>query len=731
MDVRRFAFCLIAASIPVSNIAQGAAPEPEAASEAERGIRLQPGDDVAEPIDPIREPTPEDEQRLDAMGWFGLAKLRESRGDFRGALEAYREAAERDPERLAIYRGLVPLAFSLNEGEIGLQYALKLVDLDPGDSGLMQQLSRVLVTRGQVAEATALLERAASVATLDKKSAQYVSLQRDLGVLYAAQGEAEKASIAFEVLLSALKKPEAYGLDTRARAALLADPSTTYDRLGQTFLDAGKTDLAVEAFEKAAESRRNRPGVLQYDLARVYLKAGKPEQALEQLEKYVGDERTDRGRAAYDLLGDVLTALGREKEFEDRLRTIAEKDSDNPHVKLVLAERYAVAEKLDDAAALYESALDEVPDPAGHLGLADVYRRQKKTGELVERLARAAVAGAPDDALSASLKKVAEDEELTDGIMKKGRSDASADPPKLDFATAFLFGKLAAEAERVEDASAFYNLAARIRPDRAADIYDELGLTLLLAEKYDDAVATYRKAIESPADDGTRLNLLFRLSQALEFAGKTDEALAAVDEALKVAPEAALLHYQRGWVHFHARRWDEAIGLFQQVIERFPQDADTVRQARLSLSALYVERGDKAKGQQVLEDVYAVSPDDPSVNNDLGYLYADEGKNLEQAEGMIRKALAAEPENAAYLDSMGWVLHRLGRDEEAVVHLEKAVSLPEGDDATLWEHLGDVYDKLGKRDKAREAWTQALERAKKEAAPKPEEIKAIEAKLNP
>jgi len=724
MDVRRFAFCLIAASLPAALAAQVAPPEVK-----RDGIRLQFGDDVAEPIDPVREPTPEDEKRLDAMGWFGLAKLRESRGDFRGALDAYREAVDRDPERLAIYRGLVPLAFSLNEGELGLRYALKLVELDPGDASLMQQLSRVLVTRGQVAEATALLERAASVATIDKKSAQYVSLQRDLGVLYGAQGEAEKASLAFEVLFAALKEPDAYGLDARARAALLADPETTYDRLGQTFLDAGKTDLAVEAFEEAAETRRNRPGVLQYDLARVYLKAGKADQALGQLEAYVKDERTDRGRAAYDLLGEVLTALGREKEFDGRLREIVEKDSDNLHAKLVLAERYAAAERLDDAATLYEEALEEVQDPAGHLGLADVYRRQKKTDKLVERLARAAVAGAPDDALSASLKSVAGDEALAGEILAKGRSDAEAAPPKLDFATAFLFGKLAAEAERVDDAGVFYRLAARIRPDRAADIYDELGLALLLAEKYDDAVSTYRKAIESPADDGTRLNLLFRLSQALEFAGKTDEALAAVDEALKVAPEAPLLHYQRGWVHFHARRWDEAIGLFRQVIDRFPQDADTVRQARLSLSALYVEQGDKAKGRQVLEEVYAVDPDDPSVNNDLGYLYADEGQKLDQAEGMIRKALASEPENAAYLDSMGWVLHRLGRDEEAAGHLEKAVSLPEGDEATLWDHLGDVYQKLGKRDKAREAWTRALERAKKESAPKPEEIKAIEAKL--
>lgn len=730
MDVRRFALLpLILAAPLLARTEEPAAEQPAKPVAKTPALRLQIGDDVAEPIDPIRKRTEKDEQRLDAMGWFGLAQLRESRGDFRAALDAYRKAIELDPTRVPIYRGLVPLAFSLNETDEGLKYALKLVDLDPGDASLMQQLARVLVTRGQVAEATALLERAIAAGSVPKKSPQFVSLQRDLGVLYAAQGQTEKAAPAFEVLLRALKDPKSYGLDNRAKAALLADPETTYERLGQTFLDVNKTDLAVEAFEKAAESRRHKPGILQYDLARVYLKAGQADKALEQLDAYVKDKRTDRGRQAYDLLADVLKALGREKEFDDRLKQIVEQDAENPHAKLALADRYVAADKLDDAAALYEQAMEDAKDPAGYLGLAEVYRRQKKADKLVDLFARAAVAGASDETLNTAIEKVAEDKDLTEQILAKGRTAAEAKPPKIDFATSYLFGKIAAEADRPDDAGTFYKLAIRIRPDRAAELYQEYGVALLLAEKYDEAVEAFRQGLNSPADDSAKLNLMFRLSQALEFAGKTDKALATVADALKIAPEVPLLHYQQGWVNFHARRWDQAEALFRQTIERFAQSDDIVRQARLSLSALYVEKGDKAKGEQVLEQVYAADPDDPSVNNDLGYLYADQGKKLEQAEQMIRKAFAAEPDNPAYLDSMGWILHRLGKDEEAVGHLEKAVAHKNGDDATLWEHLGDVYATLGKSDKARDAWTKALDLAKNEKPPKPDEIKAIEDKL--
>lgn len=693
-------------------------------------IRLQPGDAVAEPLEPIRERTEDTDQQLDAMAWFGVAKLRESRGDFRGALDAYRKAVELDPTAVEVYRGLVPLAFSLNETDDGLKYALKLVELDPGDAGLMQQLSRVLVSRGQVAQAAGLLEKAAAADTVDKKSAQYVSLQRDLGVLYAAQGDNEKAAAAFVVLLEALKDPDAFGLDMRQRAALVADAETTYERLGQTFLDAGKTDLAVEAFEKAAESRRGKTGILQYNLARVYLKAGNPQKALEQLEAYIEAGRTDRGRDAYDLLVEVLTAIEREGEITDRLQAIIEKDGKNTYAKLVLADRYAKADKLDDAAKLYEAALAETKDAAGYLGLADVYRRQKRADKLIEFLARGAGAGASDQSLLETLTRITEDDALTDEILAAGRAETEAQPPTIDFASAYLLGKLAVQAERYDDADLFYRAAIRIRPDRAAPLYEEYGRQLLLADRYEEAVALYRDALEAPADDATKTQFLFRLSQAQEFLGKTDEALLTVDEALTIAPNAPLLHYQKGWVHFHAQHWDEAATLFEQVIEQFPQDADTVRQARLSLSALYVEQGQTRKGEQVLEEIYATDPDDPSINNDLGYLYADANKNLEQAESMIRKALASEPENAAYLDSMGWVLYRLGKYEEAASHLEKAVALPTGNDSTLWDHLGDVYLKLNKPEKAREAWEKALELAKEDKSSKPDEIKAIQQKLD-
>src|SRR2546423_3850673 len=94
--------------------------------------------------------------------------------------------------------------------------------------------------------------------------------------------------------------------------------------------------------------------------------------------------------------------------------------------------------------------------------------------------------------------------------------------------------------------------------------------------------------------------------------------------------------------------------------------------------------------------------------NYLGYMWAEHGMKLEEANELIEKAVKAEPKNAAYLDSLGWVRFKLGRPKEALDPELKAVELSEQPDATVYDHLGDIYAALKQRDKAREAWKKSV-----------------------
>ena len=93
-----------------------------------------------------------------------------------------------------------------------------------------------------------------------------------------------------------------------------------------------------------------------------------------------------------------------------------------------------------------------------------------------------------------------------------------------------------------------------------------------------------------------------------------------------------------------------------------------------------------------------LNPKNAQALNYLGYTYAEAGNHLDEAERLVKRALAIEPEDGFYVDSLGWVYYRKGEYGKAAEQLEKAVNLT-GDDPTITEHLGDAYAKLG-RDRA-------------------------------
>src|SRR5262249_9351795 len=81
--------------------------------------------------------------------------------------------------------------------------------------------------------------------------------------------------------------------------------------------------------------------------------------------------------------------------------------------------------------------------------------------------------------------------------------------------------------------------------------------------------------------------------------------------------------------------------------------------------------------------------------NYLGYMLADRGVKLEEAIGLIKKAVELEPSNGAYMDSLGGAYFRMGKYDQAEEELVKA-SQRIGTDPTVHDNLGDVYKKIGR-----------------------------------
>src|SRR5262249_34778338 len=131
------------------------------------------------------------------------------------------------------------------------------------------------------------------------------------------------------------------------------------------------------------------------------------------------------------------------------------------------------------------------------------------------------------------------------------------------------------------------------------------------------------------------------------------------------------------------------------------------------------------KAEDQLKRILENDPHDATANNDLGYIWADQSKNLDEAERMIRKALEldrktkkngaavgldAGQDNGAFVDSLGWVLFHKGDLAGARRELEKAAALPSGaEDPVVFDHLGDVCFRQHDGAKAARYWKKALE----------------------
>jgi len=112
--------------------------------------------------------------------------------------------------------------------------------------------------------------------------------------------------------------------------------------------------------------------------------------------------------------------------------------------------------------------------------------------------------------------------------------------------------------------------------------------------------------------------------------------------------------------------------------------------------------------EDVLSQVVALDPQNASACNDLGFTWADEGRNLPRAQALILVAVTQEPDNQSFLDSMGWVLYKQARYAEAETYFQRAVGPAAQPDPVVLDHYGDVLYRLGRASDAVTQWKRAL-----------------------
>ncbi len=150
---------------------------------------------------------------------------------------------------------------------------------------------------------------------------------------------------------------------------------------------------------------------------------------------------------------------------------------------------------------------------------------------------------------------------------------------------------------------------------------------------------------------------------------------------------------------------DQSIKTLRKTVKQNPEDV----QVMYFLGHLEGEAGQLGRAIVNMKNVLKLDPEHSDALNYLAFYYADSNILLDEAEKLSKKALKLKPEDGHYKDTMGWIYFRKGQFELAQKYLEQAYSLnPE--EPVIAEHLAAVYSVKGLKDKAKQVYTNLIEK---------------------
>jgi tetratricopeptide (TPR) repeat protein len=593
--------------------------------------------------------------RADAYFHFSLGLQARMVGDTEEALEQYRRAQKLDPESADIRLEIARLLRESGQPAEAMTEARAAVADSPDSAEGYRLLAELYLLTADREEEPDALRRAAEaleqVARLDTDDVE--TLQR-LGQIYAQLQDHKAAASAWERLAA---------LDPRSFEAQL--------RAGRSYLALGDTDKAQAAFQRAMELR---PGSSAYaSLAAAYAAAQQTDQAVLYYRKAL--ELDPRSLELHLTLGDVLYKARRYKEAVAEADAILEADASSPR-------------GLD----LKARALRELKDLDGALSAADQYLAQEP-GSLQAAYLRVTIAEARHDyaAAATGLERI---------LARDRKQEDAAQAASNDRVFLVHLGYAYQRLSRFADAAEAFGRAKAVGGEPDAALLGYRIDALVLAKDWDKALAESRAArtrFPEVSDFATQEATILRERGDLAGALKIVESLRQKNaKDLQVLAEVAEF-YQR------ARRFADAESVLRQARELEPKNLRVLFQ----LGAALERQKRHEDAEAVFREALVVQPDSAPLLNYLGYMNADRGVRVDEAHGLLERAVSLDPENGAYLDSLGWSLYRLGRYDEAEQKLRSALERS-AENAVILDHLADTLRSRGQLSEAVELWRKAL-----------------------
>lgn len=234
--------------------------------------------------------------------------------------------------------------------------------------------------------------------------------------------------------------------------------------------------------------------------------------------------------------------------------------------------------------------------------------------------------------------------------------------------------------------------AALLQADEQSPHHPEI-LRLLLnidaqLDKLDDSAARIEAALTANPDQGEFVRLSG--THAL-LKGNTAAAEQKFERAIELDPENLFAYQQLAQVQQNDGRLEKTLETYRRAIDKRP---DSARLHHLR-ATLHEMTGNTAEAMSGYEKAIELDASMAQSKNNLAYLLADSGGDLDRALNLAQEAKAMMPESPSTADTLGWVLYQRGIPSAAVGYLLEALAGMDSDSPDIGmvrHHLALAYE---------------------------------------
>jgi len=474
----------------------------------------------------------------------------------------------------------------------------------------------------------------------------------------------------------------------------------------QGFLNAGdfyfrirELDSAVQAYNDGMKAFPKQRATYQKRLVETYSAQGKPVDALNLVEQLL--KMDDKDPEAIAMRASLWLQAGRREQLQTAItdmQSVLSKMPDNFVLRYNLG-RALLAKGENDAAKIqFQDSIkiraDYLPP---RLALTQVQLQKGEMGAALQTVNEIlAIQPSNQAALLLrtstllAMKDYPKAKSELDAILKQYPDSRDA---KFQTAMVYFSQKDYKKADEI-----FRGLRALNPPDPRG----LMGLTetYMASLQYDAALTLIKEELAKNPD---RLDYRIAIGNISARAGKYDQAMNEFRAVLAKTPNSSDILVKLGEVCKLKKDDNCALDYFRKAAA--VNDKDPNPQLRLAL--LYDNLGMRAQARPVYDQILKVQPDNWVALNNIAYILAEEGKDLDQALTLAQRAKQKMPNEPNVADTMGWIYIKKNLSEPAI-QIYKDLTTRDGSVSTWHYHLGMALYQRGDKVQAKKSLETAI-----------------------